>query len=155
MTAQGSGFAVTWTRFADAAPKVERTLARRTGQGPEFTCKGPELLCTTTEQAVRRCGRLCPSSEFAVREPRLLVTTREFTRTDSEILVKGSEQPAHSSDSASNGGCLRARPRAVGRIGVAPLRAPVPVPRNAQPGASARVGTSFQLERDAKVRRER
>ena len=38
VTVQGSGFAVTWKRFADSAPEVERTLARLAGQGPGWIC---------------------------------------------------------------------------------------------------------------------
>ena len=101
VTVQGSGFAVTWKRFPASAPKVGRTLARRAGQGPELLCKGPEFLCTTSDQAMRVCDELCPSSEFPLREPRLLVTAPGFPPTDSERMVKGSEQPVHSSGSVS------------------------------------------------------
>jgi hypothetical protein len=99
---KAGGFAATWKRFADSAPKVERTLARLAGQGPEFPCEGPESLYTTSDQAMRVCECLRPSSEFAVREPRLLVTAPDFPLTNSEIMGNGSEQAVHSSDSVSN-----------------------------------------------------
>ena len=103
---KAGGFAVTWKPFADSAPEVDGTSARLAGRGPEFLCKGPDFLCTTTGQAVRVCDRHCPSSEFAVREPRLLVTAPDFIPTDSEILVKGSEQAVCSSDVVSKAACL-------------------------------------------------
>jgi hypothetical protein len=101
VTVQGSGVTGTWKRFADSAPEVDGTSARLAGQAPELICKAPEFLCTTSDQAMRVCDCLRPSSEFTVRDPCLLVTTREFARTDSGILVKGSEQPVHSSGSVS------------------------------------------------------